>query len=271
MKHRTIFLAGLAAALLAGTALDGAQAAPGDTIRLGQDNDGGAAETIVRADPTGDKATLAILNETTTCPPPCTVYPDTLRAFAGDYGGAAIQAFAGSGTFDRVNFEGIAVRGIGNRIGVWGRSPRTAGTGVRGEATGAGGNGVHAIGPTAVLAQGTAQGVVASGRTAVRGISVCGDPDCAALKGEAPSGLALEAVGRVAFSTAGIAVVPAGADRIGISPGIDVDEDTKVLVTQMSTGGVFKFVVRDFAADSLSFRLAKRTATDVTLAYFVIG
>jgi hypothetical protein len=236
--------------------------APGDPIRLGLDNDGATSETLLRSDPTGDKATLAIFNETTTCPGACTVMPDTVRAFAGDQGGAAIQAFAGSGTFGTLNLSGIAIRGIGNRTGVWGRARLTAGTGVRAEALGAGGNGLHASGPRAILAEGQAEGILAS----------CSGAGCAAVKGSASlGGLALEAAGRVSFTTAGIAVVPAGVDRVAISPGVDVHADTKVLVTEMSSGGSFKFVARDFAADTLSFRLGKRATNDLTLAYFVIG
>lgn len=270
-------VAALAGVLAFGALLGGAQAAPdgkrgiqapGDPIRLGQNNDGATSETQVRSDPTGDKSTLAIFNEAATCPPPCTVNPDTVRAFAGDVGGAAIQAFAGSGTFSTLNLSGIAVRGIGNRTGVWGRARLTAGTGVRGEALAAGGIGVHATGPQAIRAEGTVEGVVATAPTAVWGISPLAG---VALRGDAPTGLALDARGRVEFSTAAIAVVPSGQDRITVSPGFDIDADTRVLVTPMSGGGAFKFVSRDFAADSLTFRLGKRATADVTLAYFIIG
>jgi hypothetical protein len=79
--------------------------------------------------------------------------------------------------------------------------------------------------------------------------------------------------GMVKFSTAGIAVVPTGMTRVTVpSPhGIDINAATKVLVTAMSGGGTFRFVERDFAADTLTFRLQRSAANDVTLAYFIIS
>jgi hypothetical protein len=268
---RRAVVAALAAMLALGALLGGAQAAPdarqsaqapGDPIRLGMNNDGATSETLVRSDPTGDKATVAIFNEAASCPPPCVTNPDTLRVFAGDFGGAAIQAFAGSGTFSALNLTGFAVRGVGTRAGVWGRGTGTAAVGVRAESTGAGGNGLHASGSRAILAEGGAEGGI---------LSTCGNAGCVAVNGSAPSGFGLKSGGRVDFSTADIAVVPSGQDRLTISAGFDVHPDTKVLVTPMSSGGAFKFVSRDFAADTLTFRLGKRATSDVTLAYFVIG
>ena len=115
----------------------------------------------------------------------------------------------------------------------------------------------------AILAEGQTEGLLAT----------CGGAGCAAVKATSATtiGSALEANGRVKFSTAAIAVVATRTDRVTVSPGFDVHADTKVLVTPMSSGGTFKFVARDLAADTLTFRLGQNATKDVTLAYFVVG
>lgn len=93
-----------------------AQAAAGGNMVLGADNDSGLAETVLRSDPSGDKATLAILNETGV---QAGTRPDGLRAFAVGAGqGAAVQAFGGPGSFAPAPFDGIGVRARGKKAGV---------------------------------------------------------------------------------------------------------------------------------------------------------
>jgi hypothetical protein len=247
-------------------------AAPGDPLRIGLDNDAGTSETRLRSDPSGDKATLAIYNEITSCPSPCTHRPDALRVFGSTFGGAAIQAFAG-GPYSTMDFPGVAIRGTGSQTGVWGVSTGGPLGAVRADNTGASGNAVFAKGPRAVYAEGGAEGILATGKVGIYGSSGCGSPGCVAVKGvnQIPNGLALQTVGQVEFSTAAIATIPAGQDRITVHPGFDIDASTKVLVTQMSGGGTFRFVTRQPAANTLTLRLSQPATTNVTLAYFIIG
>lgn len=95
-------------------------------VRIGDNNNAGTQETVLRSQVPGDKATLAILNEIAGTPgnPP----PDGLRVFtSGTGGGAAIQAFGGPGTFSRAPRSGIGVRGIGAWTGIIGVSTAASG------------------------------------------------------------------------------------------------------------------------------------------------
>lgn len=156
----------------------GIQAA-GDPIRMGQVNSAGATETVVRSTVLGDKATLALFNDASPGD------ADTLRAFAvAGATGAAIQGFAGAGTFSRAPFAGIAIRGTGTAIGVSGRSPVV---GVRAEGTAANGIGLDATGRSSgpgVRADGDSFGVSATAEgSAVFGRESCSVPNPNACNG----------------------------------------------------------------------------------------
>ena len=94
-----------------------AEAAAGGNMILGADNDSGTAETILRSDPNGDKASFIVFNDTGTLA--AGHMPDGLRAFAvGPNQGAAVQAFAGAGSFAQAPFDGIGVRARGKKAGL---------------------------------------------------------------------------------------------------------------------------------------------------------
>lgn len=93
-----------------------ASAAAGDPVDQGANNDAGTTETILRSDPSGDKAALAVLNETGAIG--AGTLPDGLRVFTTGTQGAAVQAFGGPGTFAKAPFDGIGVRARGQRAAI---------------------------------------------------------------------------------------------------------------------------------------------------------
>lgn len=154
-------LAGGAAGFLAkGFAGHAALAAPGQAVVQGQNNDAGSSETILRSDPSGDKATLAVLNETGGLAG--SNRPDGIRGFSvGPQGGAGVQGFGGPASFSQAPFAGIGVRGRGTAVGVVGDASSTSGgrTGVAGFA----GVGSSAQDVGVVGVRGRAEGHIAFG------------------------------------------------------------------------------------------------------------
>ena len=136
---------------------------------------------------------------------------------------------------------GLAVQDAWSR-GVTGQS--ASGRGVSGVATS--GRGVHGFASTGV------GGYFASGA----------------------SGRALQAAGRVEFSTSGIGMIAAGTKSKRVTPAIDLTADSRVLVTLLGHPGgstVLQRVAVDAAADSFIVHLTASATAVTPFAWFVIG
>ncbi len=142
--------------------------------------------------------------------------------------------------------ELVGVVGIGSDEGGWFSGVDSGLTGIAGDQ----GAGVTGKGTTGVAADGEDVGVAASGATAI------------------------VATGAVTFSTSGLVTIAKGKTSATINPGIDVDTNTKVLVTPQSGGGTFQRVGRAFADNPngrIVFYLTAKAKSAVTLAYFIIS
>lgn len=82
---------------------------------------------------------------------------------------------------------------------------------------------------------------------------------------------AIQAVGAVKFSSAGLATIASGKSSVVVSPGADITSATKVLVTPQSAGGTVQRVGRNLTADSFQIFLKGAATQQVTVAYFVIS
>jgi hypothetical protein len=300
---------GLLAAAAGGTAVaalavpSAADAAVGGAVLLGETtNDAVTNETWITSAPSGDKATVVLKNTTAVPPPNGVNLPDGLRVFAQGAGiGAAIQGFGGPGTFSGVQTpnQGVGVRGLGSFIGVQGRSVDASdadGVGVQGES--ALGIGVYGLAPTAVRgdgqgadsvgvsgsgeAFGVTGGTIATGAGtgvfggAGTGVGVHGFASSLGGVGvraeiDIPTdGTALDVVGPVAFSTAGLSTIASGQTKVTVNPGVPLTVSTKVLATLQSAGGTLKFVSRSLGAGTITIHLTAAASAQVTVAWFVI-
>jgi hypothetical protein len=87
-------------------------------------------------------------------------------------------------------------------------------------------------------------------------------------------GVAIQAAGRVKFSTAGIATVAAATNSILVDPGIPLDGNSKVLCTLIGDAGgntMIKRVGINTATDIFRIYLTANTVAAVRVAWFVIS
>ena len=82
-------------------------------------------------------------------------------------------------------------------------------------------------------------------------------------------GLALHTIGRVAFSTAGVAVVPSGAKKVTVTLAGVTPTDFVLATGQGNT--VFSVRGAQAGTDRLTIWLNKATTGEVMVAYFVIS
>ena len=182
----------------------------------------------------------------------------------------------------------VGVHGIGDRVGVQGRSPDRVG--VLGIAGGAGPASmppnVGAYGWSTAEGGGVSMGLLGRS-TAQNGYGVFGTSDTgtgvvgftddgtavSATVSGGGSGRALVVSGRAKFSTSGITTVSAGNDKKIVDPGIPLSASSKVLATVMGNPGgsiVLKRVVVDAAADTFTIVLTGAAANSVPVAWFVL-
>lgn len=136
-------------------------------------------------------------------------------------------------------------------IGVFGQAP--FGTGVVGRTQSTGFAGGEFQGPTGVRAfsdHPDGSGVVAGGWEG--------------------TGVALSANGAVTFKSAGLSTIPRGRRSVTIDPGVLVDQDSIMLVTLQSWGGVLKTVIANRATGTFTIWLTADATQAVTAAWFVI-
>jgi hypothetical protein len=183
-------------------------------------------------------------------------------AFVGNGGGVGVEGDGNmgvygisGGTFDGdtapTGFTGVV--GFGNDVGAYfegvdGGIVAASDDGVGGVFHGpSDGTGLTADGNTGISATGTGTGITTS----------------------AP--VALQATGEVQFSSAGLATVAKSKTSVTVTPGVDIDQNSKVLVTAQSGGGTFARVGRNFSADTITLNLTSKATAAVTLAYFIIS
>jgi len=188
--------------------------------------------------------------------------------------GAAFSASAGGP-------DGIGVKGTGE-AGVYGISGGT----FDGETAPTGQTAVVGFGnDTGAFFEGVDGGVVATSDEGIGG-AFSGPDDGTGITADGGTGIeasgqhtgitstapvALAATGVVRFSTAGLATVAKGKTSVTVTPGVDIDQNTKVLVTAQSGGGTFARVGRNFNADTITLTLTGKATAAVTLAYFIIS
>ena len=88
------------------------------------------------------------------------------------------------------------------------------------------------------------------------------------------TGTALRVDGRVRFSTAGSATIPAGAYSVPVTPGLDLTASSLVLATLQANGGGSCAVERveiDTAANTFRVHVTAPPTVAVRVAWFVIG
>ena len=89
-----------------------------------------------------------------------------------------------------------------------------------------------------------------------------------------PGATALRAKGPVSFSSAGLATIPSGSDRVTVTPGIDVTAGSKILCTlQGSAGGTTTVlrVSRDTTNDRFTIYLTRAATAATPVAWFLIS
>ncbi len=148
--------------------------------------------------------------------------------------------------------EIVAVEGYGSD---WGGYFLGVDGGVAATNIGDGGFGVSGTGTVGVQADGREVGVDATGPV---GVHAAGD-------------VALQAEGAVNFSSAGLVGIPAGQDSKTVTPGLDINPQSKVLATVQSPTGDLDRVIRHDGTDSFTIRLKAVATQTVTVAYFVIS
>ncbi|MEZ5101841.1 MAG: hypothetical protein R3C15_18995 [Thermoleophilia bacterium] len=94
-------------------------------------------------------------------------------------------------------------------------------------------------------------------------------------------GTALRVEGRASFSTAGLAMVPAGEDRVRVRPGVAIGTGTIVLATvnccaERVVGPLSRpisvwYVEQEPEDDAFWIVLTDRVTSDVRVGWFVIG
>jgi hypothetical protein len=137
----------------------------------------------------------------------------------------------------------------GGAVGVYGRTSSTGGAGVRGVA--------HHY-------QGTNYGVYGESMSR-SGIGVYG-------KATKTTGVALQAAGRVKFSTSGVASIPAGASRVTVTPGVAITPTAFVLLTpKVNLGGRDLWFTTNVTTDKLTIRISSARSTSTPIAWMLVG
>jgi hypothetical protein len=178
---------------------------------------------------------------------------DELGAFTGQATGSGSVGVTGSST----STGGVPAGVFGNAMGTTGTSYGVLGRTRADHGIGVGARAVSASGPTF--------GVNAVA-TSPNGIGVYTE----AAGGQ---GVALRAVGRVRFSTSGIATIAKGTRRILVNPRVPVSSATKVLCTLLSNPGGTTSVQRvqvDAAADRFTIYLTANATAATKVAWFAM-
>lgn len=180
--------------------------------------------------------------------------------------------------------NGIGVEACGGSIGLVAYTTNTAndpdavppgGVGVQAGTLSRDGIGVIGDAPfgTGVVGRAQSTGFAGGefrGPTGVRAFSDHPDGYGVVAGGWEGTGVALSANGAVTFNSAGLSTIPRGRRSVTIDPGVLVDQDSIMLVTLQSWGGVLKTVIANRPAGTFTIWLTADATQAVTAAWFVI-
>ena len=207
----------------------------------------------------------------------------------------ALEVVATSSANGTVAVNGRAEASNGNTYGVWGLSQSETGIGVLGEASASLGTGIgvwgNSSGPggRAVVGESFASNgetigvdgkVFSDGGIGVRGtaedagIGVRGDaPFGIGLSGVSANGFALRTDGRVKLDkVSGVATIPAGSDRVVVTPGLDVTNSSFVLLTPKANLGTRAlWYATNPTGNTFTVRMSSARAKATKVAWLLIG
>jgi hypothetical protein len=211
----------------------------------------------------GDPVLLGALNSSEGDTSIHTTSSDGAGLFANCTGddGTGLIGWANHPTGSTTGVLGEAWSGGG--FGVWGNVRAATGRaiGVLGSTSSSGGTGVAGW---ARHYRGTNYGVY--GESLSRsGIGVYG-------KATKTTGVALQAAGRVKFSTSGVASIPGGATRVTVTPGVAIAPTAFVLLTpKVNLGGRDLWFTTNVTTDKLTIRISSSRSTTTPIAWMLVG
>lgn len=151
---------------------------------------------------------------------------------------------------------GFAVAAYGGRTTYWAQGG-VRGVEASGRDVGVFGDSGHRVG---VWGQG--------GTVGVFGVSTSG----VGVKAQAAkTGVALKVKGRSQFTTAGMATIPQGASSVVVMSPVPLSEESLILSTPQTSGGVIESASKDILAGTFTLTLAEPATQAVGVAWFVIG
>jgi hypothetical protein len=123
----------------------------------------------------------------------------------------------------------------------------------------------------------------ANGDTAIWGVSLGDDPEAAGVRGQSLSGVGVQADSGLGYGlrvrsggikvdeASGIEIVPAGERRLRVEPGLDVTEDTIILLTPYANlRGGSAWVKKDVASDAFIINLPRAINRDARFGWLMI-
>lgn len=218
---------------------------------------GVVADAVARARPAlADDGDPVLVGATTTGTLSTTVEStvvdsDVLVGLATGSGSAGVAGRSTGTTGETAGVVGEAMSATGLHHGVLGRTSSTSGRGVSGRA---------------LADTGTAIGVIGVADSP-QGIGV-------AAVGAGGDGVAFQALGRVVFSTSGIATIAKGSKKVIVNPGIPITTSSRILCTLQSNPGgatTVQRVIRNATADVFTIVLTAPATAASRVAWFVIS
>ena len=173
-----------------------------------------------------------------------------LTGFSSGSGAVGLGGHVTSSSGESAGLFGLASAASGLNAGVVGQSKSSQGTGIR----------ARAVSPS-----GATFGLYASVESPA-GVGVYTE----SARGD---GVALQAVGRVRFSTSGLATIRRGKNSVVIAPGVPLTKTTKVLCTlQSSPGGttVIQSIDKTVGQGVFAIVLTANATATTKVAWFVI-
>jgi hypothetical protein len=265
-----------------------AVAANGDPVRLGRLNQASARTTIENESPSETAVRVRASGEGATAVDGVSLRGTGIHGVSRNATGVHGESVAGTGVSGHsIEAGSYAVSGDStDGYGVQGGSH--GGTGVQGNSqfgvAVSGGN----VSETAPAIRGWAQ----NGQTGVMGRSTAFDefgqiaspshvgvfgvadgPNGRGVLARSLQGRALQANGRVRFSTSGVAEVPSGTAEVTVTPGCRVVASAKVLATLQAdpgNGAGVAFVTTDMATDTFTVHLSEAVEATTQVAWFLL-
>jgi hypothetical protein len=175
---------------------------------------------------------------------------------------------------DGTGLIGWADHPTGSTTGVKGETWSGGGFGVWGNVRSATGRAIGVLGSTSSSAGSGVQGWAVHNRGTTYGVR--GESLSRAgvgLYGKAPAtGTALQAAGRVKFSTSGVATIAAGDTRVTVTPGVSVTPTSFVLLTpKTNLGGRDLWFTTNATTDRLTIRISSARTATTPVAWLLVG